>query len=163
MQRLGIYLPQRDASWMLPEQGGGGGTQGSAFDDSGGISNTVSTAKECGAKVCFCDKEEGRKYNFPDSLWELLVCHSCGSCAIHAKCGGMEDLIDPRWDCYICRRVTLPNQELAKRRQMPINEIWGTALGRKKQPVSAATAATSADTAGVTFLKQKSDRERYVI
>ena len=72
----------------------------------------------------------------------------------------MEDLIDPRWDCYICRRVTLPNQELAKRRQMPINEIWGTALGRKKQ-VSAAT-ATNADTAGVTFLKQKSDRERYV-
>ena len=71
----------------------------------------------------------------------------------------MEDLIDPRWDCYICRRVTLPNQELAKRRQMPINEIWGTALGRKKQ---VSTIATSAAPAGVTYLKQKSDRERYV-
>ena len=47
-----------------------------------------SKAKECGAKVCFCDKEEGRKYNSPDGIWEQLVCHSCGSCAIHAKCGG---------------------------------------------------------------------------
>jgi hypothetical protein len=50
-----------------------------------------SKAKECGAKVCFCDKEEGRKYNFPDGIWEQLVCHSCGSCAIHAKCGGIVD------------------------------------------------------------------------
>lgn len=113
MQRFGIYLPERDASW---EQEG-------AFD--------TNVRQGCKAKICFCDKDEGRQYNFPDGLWELLVCYSCGSDAIHAKCGGMEDLIDPQWHCYICRRVVKGHQEMAKRRKRPINEIWGTALGRK--------------------------------
>jgi len=143
MQRLGIYLPQRDASWE----------QDRGFDVSS--STTASSAKECGAKLCFCDKEEGRKYNFPDGLWELLVCHSCGSSAIHAKCGGMEDLIDPHWDCYVCRRIALPDQELAKRRQRPINEVWGTALGRKVAPTSTITA----NSAGISNSQHKSDRE----
>ena len=127
----------------------------SGFDVSS--TTTVSSAKECGAKLCFCDKEEGRKYNFPDGLWELLVCHSCGSSAIHAKCGGMEDLIDPHWDCYVCRRIALPDQELAKRRQRPINEVWGTALGRKVAPTSTITASS----AGISNSQHKSDKERY--
>jgi len=147
MQRLGIYLPQRDAlAWNEQENN-------ASFD----VSSVSSKAKECGAKVCFCDKEEGRKYNSPDGIWEQLVCHSCGSCAIHAKCGGMDDLIDPHWDCYVCRRVTLPEQELAKRRQRPINEVWGTALGRKKH--ASTTTATNTITNGVTISPHKSDKE----
>merc|ERR1711971_1334783 len=147
MQRLGIYLPQRDAlAWNEQENN-------ASFD----VSSVSSKAKECGAKVCFCDKEEGRKYNSPDGIWEQLVCHSCGSCAIHAKCGGMDDLIDPHWDCYVCRRVTFPEQELAKRRQRPINEVWGTALGKKKH--ASTTTATNTITNGVTIAPHKSDKE----
>jgi hypothetical protein len=72
----------------------------------------------------------------------------------------MDDLIDPHWDCYVCRRVTLPEQELAKRRQRPINEVWGTALGRKKH--ASTTAATNTITNGVTISPHKSDKERCV-
>ncbi len=115
MQKMGIYLPQRDASWEAPSTG---------LDES--------HAQECGAKVCFCDKEGGREYQFPDGLWELMVCYACGSEAIHAKCGGMEDLIDPQWHCYTCRRVVKqPHTDDERRKKRPINEIWGTALGRK--------------------------------
>ena len=69
----------------------------------------------------------------------------------------MEDLIDPHWDCYVCRRVALPDQELAKRRQRPINEVWGTALGRK-MAVPASTKTSSNN--GLTISPQKSDRDR---
>ena len=72
----------------------------------------------------------------------------------------MDDLIDPHWDCYVCRRVTLPEQELAKRRQRPINEVWGTALGRKKH--ASTTTATNTIKNGVTIAPHKSDKERYV-
>ena len=75
----------------------------------------------------------------------------------------MEDLIDPHWDCYVCRRVTLTDEELAKRRQRPINEVWGTALGRKKpaSTIISNTIVNGAAGAGVTISPQKSDKERY--
>jgi hypothetical protein len=43
----------------------------------------------------------------------------------------MEDLIDPQWHCYTCRRVVRDDQENERRKRRPINEIWGTAFGRK--------------------------------
>ena len=120
MQKFGVYLPQREASAVSRE--------------SSTASANEAKVKECGAKVCFCDQEEARKYNFSDGIWDLLACYSCGSSAIHAKCGGMEDFIDPQWHCYVCRRVVRDDQETARRRKRPINEVWGTALGRKPLP-----------------------------
>ena len=119
MQKFGVYLPQRSETLTLPWD------PTTAFKES--------KVKECGAKVCFCDNEEGRKYNM-EGVWDLLVCYSCGSSAIHGKCGGLEDYIDPQWHCYICRRVVRDDQEIARRQKRPINEVWGTALGRKPLP-----------------------------
>jgi len=121
MQEFGIYLPQKDASWELE----------------GRFDTDVNRIKTCGAKVCFCDKEQGRKYNFPDGIWELLNCHACGSTAIHVKCGGLEEFVDPQWDCYLCRRIVRSEEETRKRKSRPINEIWGTALARKPKANSA--------------------------
>lgn len=51
----------------------------------------------------------------------------------------MEDFIDPHWYCYVCRRVVKDDDQLEKRQQRPINEIWGTALGRKPHPSTSVT------------------------
>ena len=119
MLQFGIYLPQKDASW----------------EQDGSYASDDQRIKSCGAKICFCEKEEGRKYNFPDGLWELMSCHACGSSAIHVKCGGMDEFIDPQWHCYLCRRIVRSENEVKKRQMRPINEIWGTALARKpKKP-----------------------------
>ena len=129
MLEFGIYLPQKDASWE---------TDGQFFAND-------SEDKSCGAKLCFCDKEQGRKYNFPDGIWELMNCHACGSCAIHVKCGGMEEFIDPQWHCYLCRRIVRSEEETRKRQMKPINEIWGTAMGKKpKKPKIESTLDTAA-------------------
>ena len=64
-----------------------------------------------------------------------MSCHACGSSAIHVKCGGMDEFIDPQWHCYLCRRIVRNENEVKKRQMRPINEIWGTALARKpKKP-----------------------------
>ena len=68
---------------------------------------------------------------------ELLNCHACGSTAIHVKCGGLEEFVDPEWDCYLCRRIVRSEEETRKRKSRPINEIWGTALARKPKANSA--------------------------
>ena len=121
MQKFGVYLPQREASV-------------SSWEALNEASNAVLKVKECGAKVCFCDKEEARKYSFSDGIWDLLDCYSCDSSAIHARCGGLEDYIDPQWHCYVCRRVVRDDLETARRQKRPINEVWGTALGKKPMP-----------------------------
>ena len=46
--------------------------------------------KICHAKICFCSQPEGRAYHKEHGLWDILICKSCGSKGIHAKCGGLE-------------------------------------------------------------------------
>jgi len=134
MKRLGLYVPSK------PQTDQSQGSQCLDPESGGALLLMFAQlgAKECGAKVCFCDHIEGRKYNSLQNggFWEILVCFSCQACAIHAKCGGMEDLIDPQWNCYICRRVKSKTQDDGnnygvKNAERPINEVWGTALGRK--------------------------------
>lgn len=115
MQQFGIYLPQRDAAW---------------FDNN---EEHQQQPVRCKAKVCFCDKPEGRAYNVADGVWEVLPCYSCGSGGIHVRCGGMDEYVDPEWHCYTCRRIVKdPEDEEAKRNSnRPIREIWGTAQAKK--------------------------------
>ncbi len=121
MLNFGVYLPQQDAAWETAEGGN--------YFDNG------ERKFECGGKLCFCDKVGGREYNKADGLWELLPCYTCGSRAIHAKCGGLDKFIDPEWYCYTCRRVVRDedDEELKRRRSRPINETWGTASGKKEE------------------------------
>lgn len=116
MLEFGLYVPQQDALWER-EQG--------YFPSSPNI-------RSCSAKICFCDKAEGRKYNSVDTIWEVLACHSCGSKGIHVKCGGLEEFVDPDWYCYVCRRVVKTTENRVK----PLKAVWGMAMGTKtgKEP-----------------------------
>lgn len=145
MLQFGIYLPQKDASW----------------EEDGSFNSEEQRMKMCGAKICFCEKEQGRKYNYPDGLWELMSCHACGSSAIHVKCGGMDEFVDPQWHCYLCRRIVRSDEENKKRQMRPINEVWGTALAKRPkkprieaslQPPSSITTATAMNSSSAEII-----------
>ena len=88
------------------------------------------------SKVCFCNQSENpRWYDKPDGLWEVLRCVGCGSRGIHARCGGLDDYVDPEWSCYTCRRVVRvggDEEERQRRWKKPLSFAWGNARGFKK-------------------------------
>ena len=88
------------------------------------------------SKVCFCNQSENpRWYDKPDGLWEVLRCVGCGSRGIHARCGGLDDYVDPEWSCYTCRRVVRVGggeEERQRRWKRPLTFAWGNARGFKK-------------------------------
>lgn len=97
MKMMGIYVPERDASWE----------NGQHFAEVDEV-----TLKICHAKICFCPHEEGRTYHKEDDLWEVLLCKTCGSKGIHAKCGGLEDFPEAVWQCYGCRKIAKAEKPL---------------------------------------------------
>jgi len=88
MRETGVYVPEQDASW---EKEG-------LFEDIDRDPPLI-----CHAKLCFCPKEQGRSYHSEGGVWEVILCDTCGSKGIHARCGGMEDVSEALWHCYTCR------------------------------------------------------------
>ena len=115
----GIYIPERDAEWEM--------------DGSVSFEQNLTAQLSCSAKFCICQMSGGRKHHQSDGLWEILPCHSCGlSKGIHVKCGGLEDFVDPEWNCYVCRRVVRDEDVEWDR---PIVMVWGRAKGTKSGKV----------------------------
>lgn len=88
MLRMGIHIPEKDASWELEEN---------AYQE------LLQSHDRCDIRRCHCKK--GRDYNEPNSKWEVKRCQSCGSSGTHLACSSLQSW-EQNWECLDCRRIT---------------------------------------------------------
>ncbi|XP_060789909.1 G2/M phase-specific E3 ubiquitin-protein ligase [Neoarius graeffei] len=97
MLRMGIHIPERDASWELEENAYG---------------ELLQVYQHCDAITCSC--ERGRSYSAESGVFEIVRCKFCGSSGTHRKCSSLK-LYDTNWSCGDCKAAvegkvsTLPN------------------------------------------------------
>ncbi|XP_061486850.1 G2/M phase-specific E3 ubiquitin-protein ligase-like isoform X3 [Rhineura floridana] len=87
MLRLGIHIPERDASWELELD---------AYQD------LLQCYQQCDIKICLC--KNGRSYNEPDSKWEIKRCQYCGSSGTHLACSSLTSS-EQTWECVECKTI----------------------------------------------------------
>ncbi|KAM9554535.1 G2/M phase-specific E3 ubiquitin-protein ligase isoform 2-T4 [Guaruba guarouba] len=96
MLRMGIYIPERDASWELEEN---------AYED------LLQCYQHCDIRRCLCRK--GRDYSKPDSKWEIKRCQCCGSRGTHLACSSMKSW-EQNWECVECRNILVKSGNYRK-------------------------------------------------
>lgn len=87
MLRMGIHIPEKDASWELEEN---------AYQE------LLQHYEHCDVRRCRC--KEGRDYNAPDSKWEIKRCQCCGSSGTHLACSSLRSW-EQNWECLECRSI----------------------------------------------------------
>ncbi|XP_034273844.1 G2/M phase-specific E3 ubiquitin-protein ligase [Pantherophis guttatus] len=87
MLRMGIHIPEKDASWELEQN---------AYQE------LLQRYQHCDIKRCLC--KNGRDYNEPDSKWEIKRCQYCGSSGTHLACSSLTSL-ELNWECIECRTI----------------------------------------------------------
>ncbi|XP_039641028.1 G2/M phase-specific E3 ubiquitin-protein ligase [Perca fluviatilis] len=88
MQRMGIYIPERDASWELEENA---------------YSELLEVYMHCDALTCLCS--DGRTRSAKKGWFEVIRCRLCGSRGTHRKCSALK--LDTRdWACSDCTQAT---------------------------------------------------------
>ncbi|XP_051001705.1 G2/M phase-specific E3 ubiquitin-protein ligase isoform X1 [Acomys russatus] len=101
MLRMGIHIPEKDASWELEEN---------AYQE------LLQSHDRCDVRRCHCKK--GRDYNEPNSKWEVKRCQSCGSSGTHLACSSLQSW-EQNWECLECRRITY-NSDFRKAPKHPL-------------------------------------------
>ncbi|XP_039393989.1 G2/M phase-specific E3 ubiquitin-protein ligase isoform X1 [Mauremys reevesii] len=106
MLRMGIHIPEKDASWELEEN---------AYQD------LLQRYQHCDARRCLCRK--GRDYYKPDSKWEIKCCQCCGSRGTHLACSPIESW-EENWECIECRSIFAKsgNYQNQKKRSLATSE-----------------------------------------
>ncbi|KAM7163918.1 G2/M phase-specific E3 ubiquitin-protein ligase isoform 2-T2 [Macrochelys suwanniensis] len=106
MLRMGIHIPEKDASWELEEN---------AYQD------LLQRYQHCDARRCLC--RNGRDYNKPDSKWEIKCCQCCGSCGTHLACSPIQSW-EENWECIECRSILAKsgNYQNQKKRSLATSE-----------------------------------------
>ncbi|XP_006835432.1 PREDICTED: G2/M phase-specific E3 ubiquitin-protein ligase-like [Chrysochloris asiatica] len=87
MLRMGIHIPEKDASWELEEN---------AYQE------LLQHYERCDVRRCRC--KDGREYNAPDSKWEIKRCQCCGSSGTHLACSSLRSW-EQNWECLECRGI----------------------------------------------------------
>uniref|UniRef100_A0A3B4ZLE1 G2/M-phase specific E3 ubiquitin protein ligase n=1 Tax=Stegastes partitus TaxID=144197 RepID=A0A3B4ZLE1_9TELE len=88
MLRMGIYIPERDASWEL---------EANAF------SELLEVYTRCDALSCLCEK--GPTHSAKSGWFEVIRCRLCGSTGTHRRCSDLN--VDTRdWACSECTQAT---------------------------------------------------------
>uniref|UniRef100_A0AAY5EMW2 PHD-type domain-containing protein n=1 Tax=Electrophorus electricus TaxID=8005 RepID=A0AAY5EMW2_ELEEL len=85
MLRMGIHIPERDASWELEENAYG---------------ELLHVYQHCDAVNCSCLK--GRSYSAQSGIFEIVRCKFCGSSGTHRKCSSLK-LYESNWSCVDCK------------------------------------------------------------
>ncbi|XP_078418992.1 G2/M phase-specific E3 ubiquitin-protein ligase isoform X2 [Cetorhinus maximus] len=98
MLRMGIHIPEKDASWELEEN---------AFQE------LLHRYQRCDARRCLC--KNGREYAEPDSKWDIVLCKYCGSSGTHLACSLLASCME-NWECPECRDIVYKSEKLRKRR-----------------------------------------------
>ncbi|XP_028940935.1 G2/M phase-specific E3 ubiquitin-protein ligase isoform X2 [Antrostomus carolinensis] len=99
MLRMGIHIPEKDASWELEEN---------AYQD------LLQRYQHCDIKRCLCKK--GRDYNEPDSKWEIKRCQCCGSRGTHLACSSLKSW-EQNWECVECRSIFAKSGNYSKQKK----------------------------------------------
>uniref|UniRef100_A0A8C2XFB8 G2/M-phase specific E3 ubiquitin protein ligase n=1 Tax=Cyclopterus lumpus TaxID=8103 RepID=A0A8C2XFB8_CYCLU len=88
MLRMGIFIPERDASWEL---------------EANAYSELLEVYKRCDALVCL--SRDGRSHSAKTGWFEVVRCRLCGSSGTHRKCSGLK--LDTKvWACSDCTQAT---------------------------------------------------------
>ncbi|XP_039992979.1 G2/M phase-specific E3 ubiquitin-protein ligase isoform X1 [Xiphias gladius] len=88
MLRMGIHIPERDASWEL---------------EANAYSELLEVYKHCDALTCLCN--DGPTHSAKTGWFEVIRCRLCGSRGTHRKCSGLK--LDTRdWACSDCTQAT---------------------------------------------------------
>ncbi|XP_041827269.1 G2/M phase-specific E3 ubiquitin-protein ligase [Melanotaenia boesemani] len=88
MVRMGIYIPERDASWEL---------------EANAYSELLEVYTRCDSLTCLCD--DGRTHSTKSGWFEVIRCQLCGSKGTHRKCSGLK--FNTRdWTCSDCTKAT---------------------------------------------------------
>ncbi|XP_043914562.1 G2/M phase-specific E3 ubiquitin-protein ligase-like [Protopterus annectens] len=95
MLRVGIHIPERDASWELEEN---------AF------SELLQRHQYCDAEECLC--EMGRKFCQSKSKWDIVRCYYCGSRGTHVTCSALGST-RRRWTCPECHAILKRRADIA--------------------------------------------------
>ncbi|XP_013365840.1 PREDICTED: G2/M phase-specific E3 ubiquitin-protein ligase [Chinchilla lanigera] len=102
MLRMGIHIPEKDASWELEEN---------AYQE------LLEPYEHCDVRRCRC--KEGRDYNGPDSKWEIKRCQCCGSSGTHLACSSLRSW-EQNWECSECRSIIYNSDfRKAKKHSLP--------------------------------------------
>ncbi|CAL8298530.1 unnamed protein product [Arctogadus glacialis] len=83
MHTMGIYIPERDASWEL---------ESNAFEE------LLQVYENCDAPDCCC--RQGRSHSAKTGWFEIVRCMLCGSRGTHRRCSGLD--LDSSWACLDC-------------------------------------------------------------
>uniref|UniRef100_A0A8C6FYH7 G2/M-phase specific E3 ubiquitin protein ligase n=1 Tax=Moschus moschiferus TaxID=68415 RepID=A0A8C6FYH7_MOSMO len=107
MLRMGIHIPEKDASWELEEN---------AYQE------LLQHYEHCDVLRCRC--KEGRDYNVPDSKWEIKCCQCCGSSGTHLACSSLQSR-EQNWECLECRSILYSAGEFqkAKKHSLPKTNV----------------------------------------
>ncbi|KAG8560625.1 hypothetical protein GDO81_015052 [Engystomops pustulosus] len=111
MLRMGIHIPERDASWELEEN---------AFQE------LLVRHQRCDVSKCLC--RDGRDYNIPESKWEIVRCQCCGSSGTHIACSSVEK--NQTWECTECQSII----STPVKRSHPKSLNWSETLDNDGQP-----------------------------
>ncbi|KAF7201219.1 G2/M phase-specific E3 ubiquitin-protein ligase [Nothobranchius furzeri] len=88
MLRMGIFIPERDASWEL---------------EANAYSELLEVYEHCDSLICLCS--DGRTFSNKSGWFMVIRCCLCGSRGTHRKCSGLK--LDARdWACSDCTRAT---------------------------------------------------------
>ncbi|XP_053700466.1 G2/M phase-specific E3 ubiquitin-protein ligase isoform X1 [Synchiropus splendidus] len=88
MLRMGIYIPERDASWEL---------------EANAYSELLQVYSNCDAETCVC--RSGRSHSAKTGWFHVVRCLLCGSTGTHRKCSGLS-LDTQDWACSDCSKAT---------------------------------------------------------
>uniref|UniRef100_A0A3B4G9Q8 G2/M-phase specific E3 ubiquitin protein ligase n=1 Tax=Pundamilia nyererei TaxID=303518 RepID=A0A3B4G9Q8_9CICH len=88
MLRMGIYIPERDASWEL---------------EANAYAELLEVYKRCDALTCLCNN--GCTHSAKSGWFEVIRCRLCGSRGTHRKCSGLK-LDTKDWACTDCTQAT---------------------------------------------------------
>ncbi|XP_061741980.1 G2/M phase-specific E3 ubiquitin-protein ligase isoform X2 [Nerophis ophidion] len=101
MTRMGIYVPERDASWEL---------------EAHAYSELLEVYTNCDAHLCLNDC--GRAHSARQGWFQVIRCRLCGSRGTHRKCSGLK--VDTQdWACPDCAKATDGRASLAASPQVP--------------------------------------------
>ncbi|XP_056152276.1 G2/M phase-specific E3 ubiquitin-protein ligase [Lampris incognitus] len=101
MLRMGIHIPQRDASWEL---------EANAYEE------LLEVYQHCDAPICVCSI--GRKHSAKTGWFEILRCRLCGSRGTHRKCSELR-LHTTNWACLACTQAVDGTASLMPRGESP--------------------------------------------
>nr|XP_057946429.1 G2/M phase-specific E3 ubiquitin-protein ligase-like [Doryrhamphus excisus]XP_057946430.1 G2/M phase-specific E3 ubiquitin-protein ligase-like [Doryrhamphus excisus] len=113
MLRMGIYIPERDASWEL---------------EANAYTELLEVYMNCDAD--FCLGNNGRAHSAKAGWFEVIRCRLCGSRGTHRKCSGLK--LDTRdWACPECSKATDGKASLvASPQRVPRRRL----LSKRRQP-----------------------------